>query len=121
MSADIKSALAGEITSVHLTRPLRTHFNRTYDEFSWRAHELFGAVPDGRVSDTIGERYPLKDAAQDSWLNGADALTRRGAAGLSMAGLGDQVDDLLRAQRRAGDRYAKGSQRVGDGIDDGRR
>ena len=50
--------------SVYLTRPLRTHFNRTYDEFSWRANELFDAVADGRVSVTIGKRYPLKDAAQ---------------------------------------------------------
>src|SRR6185295_13189705 len=30
--------------SVYLTRPLRTHFVRTYDEFSWRAQELFDAI-----------------------------------------------------------------------------
>jgi NADPH2:quinone reductase len=42
--------------SVYLTRPLRTHFNRTGDEFDWRASELF--------TITTGERYDLKDAAQ---------------------------------------------------------
>jgi NADPH2:quinone reductase len=50
--------------SVYLTRPLRSHFNRTYDEFSWRANELFEAIGDGRIAVTVGERYPLKDAAQ---------------------------------------------------------
>ena len=50
--------------SVYLTRPLRTHFNRTYDEFAWRAGELFDAIAAGTVSVTTGERYHLKDAAQ---------------------------------------------------------
>lgn len=50
--------------SVYLTRPLRTHFVRTYDEFSWRANELFDAIADGRITVTVGERYALKDAAQ---------------------------------------------------------
>jgi NADPH:quinone reductase len=50
--------------SVYLTRPLRTHFVRTYDEFSWRATELFTLVADGRITVTVGERYALKDAAQ---------------------------------------------------------
>ena len=50
--------------SVYLTRPMRTHFNRTYDEFAWRAGELFGAISAGTVTVTTGERYHLKDAAQ---------------------------------------------------------
>ena len=50
--------------SVYLTRPLRTHFNRTYDEFAWRAGELFDAIAAGTVTVTTGERYHLKDAAQ---------------------------------------------------------
>ncbi|KAA0077396.1 quinone oxidoreductase [Mycolicibacterium sp. P9-64] len=50
--------------SVYLTRPLRTHFNRTYDEFSWRAGELFDAIGSGAIAVTVGERYGLKDAAQ---------------------------------------------------------
>jgi NADPH2:quinone reductase len=50
--------------SVYLTRPLRTHFVRTYDEFSWRAQELFDAIAGGRINITVGERYPLEDAAQ---------------------------------------------------------
>jgi NADPH2:quinone reductase len=29
--------------SEYLTRPLQTNFSRTYDEFSWRAQELFDA------------------------------------------------------------------------------
>lgn len=50
--------------SVYLTRPMRTHFNRSYEEFSWRAEELFDAISAGIVKVTTGERYPLKDAAQ---------------------------------------------------------
>ena len=50
--------------SVYLTRPLRTHFNRTYDEFAWRAGELFDAISSGAITVTAGERYGLKDAAQ---------------------------------------------------------
>ncbi len=50
--------------SVYLTRPLRTHFNRTSDEFAWRAGELFDAISAGTVAVTTGERYHLKDAAQ---------------------------------------------------------
>ena len=50
--------------SVYLTRPLRTHFNRTYDEFAWRAGELFDAISSGAITVTVGERYGLKDAAQ---------------------------------------------------------
>ena len=50
--------------SVYLTRPLRTHFVRTYGEFSWRAQELLDAIAGGRINITVGERYPLEDAAQ---------------------------------------------------------
>lgn len=50
--------------SVYLTRPLRSHFNRTYDEFAWRAGELFGAIDAGTVVVTVGEKYPLREAAQ---------------------------------------------------------
>jgi NADPH2:quinone reductase len=49
--------------SVYLTRPMRTHFNRSYDEFSWRAGELFDAMSAGIVKVTTGERYHLEDAA----------------------------------------------------------
>ena len=49
--------------SVYLTRPMRTHFQRSYDEFSWRAGELFNAISAGSVKVTTGERYHLKDAA----------------------------------------------------------
>lgn len=49
--------------SVYLTRPMRTHFNRTYDEFVWRAAELFDAISAGIVKITTGERYHLEDAA----------------------------------------------------------
>jgi len=50
--------------SVYLTRPLRTHFNRDLDEFTWRATELFDAISAGVVTVTTGERYDLADAAQ---------------------------------------------------------
>ena len=49
--------------SVYLTRPYRTHFNRTPDEFAWRAGELFDAVGSGMITVTVGETYPLRDAA----------------------------------------------------------
>jgi NADPH2:quinone reductase len=50
--------------SVYLTRPLRTHFERTYDEFAWRSAELFDAILDGTVKVTTGETYPLAEAAR---------------------------------------------------------
>lgn len=50
--------------SVYLTRPLRTHFTRTYDEFSWRAMELFEAITNGTLSITVGKRYRLQEAAR---------------------------------------------------------
>jgi NADPH:quinone reductase len=50
--------------SVYLTRPQRTHFNRSNDEFTWRVAELFDLMTNGTVSVTTGERYHLKDAAQ---------------------------------------------------------
>lgn len=50
--------------SVYLTRPYRTHFNRTPDEFAWRAGELFDAISAGIISVTVGEKYPLAGAAQ---------------------------------------------------------
>jgi NADPH:quinone reductase len=50
--------------SVYLTRPYRTHFNQTADEFSWRAGELFDAVDSGMITITVGERYPLTEASR---------------------------------------------------------
>lgn len=50
--------------SVYLTRPMRTHFNRTYDEFAWRSAELFDALLAGWITATTGERYRLADAAR---------------------------------------------------------
>ncbi len=50
--------------SVYLTRPMRTHFNRTHDEFSWRSAELFDAIESGAITVTTSERYRLEDAAQ---------------------------------------------------------
>ncbi len=52
------------LASVYLTWPLRTHFNGSYDEFAWRAGELFDAIGSGAITVTVGERYDLKGAAQ---------------------------------------------------------
>ncbi|MBI3213647.1 MAG: quinone oxidoreductase [Mycobacterium sp.] len=49
--------------SVYLTRPYRTHFNQTPDEFAWRAGELFDAISSGIITVTVGEKYRLQDAA----------------------------------------------------------
>jgi NADPH2:quinone reductase len=50
--------------SVYLTRPYRTHFNRTPSEFAWRARELFDAIGSGTIEVTVGEEFPLRDAAR---------------------------------------------------------
>ncbi|AQT81644.1 NADPH:quinone reductase [Mycolicibacterium litorale] len=50
--------------SVYLTRPYRTHFNQTPDEFAWRAGELFDAITSGMITVTVGDTYPLAGAAQ---------------------------------------------------------
>ena len=50
--------------SVYLTRPYRTHFNQTADEFAWRAGELFDAISTGALTITVGAKYPLADAAR---------------------------------------------------------
>ena len=75
--------------SEYLTRPLRTNFNRTYDEFSWRAQELFDApgvasTSRWRAVPARGRRAdaPRSGRPQDSRLDGADAVgpAHRGAA-----------------------------------------
>ncbi|GAB1813487.1 quinone oxidoreductase family protein [Mycobacterium sp. MUNTM1] len=50
--------------SVYLTRPYRSHFNRTPDEFAWRAGELMDAIDSGVINITVGNQYPLEDAGQ---------------------------------------------------------
>jgi NADPH2:quinone reductase len=50
--------------SVYLTRPSRPHFMRTREEFAWRTGELFTAIADGTIEVTVGQHYPLKQAAQ---------------------------------------------------------
>lgn len=50
--------------SAYLIRPLRSHFNRSYAEFSWRATALLRAIIAGTITPTIGQRYPLAAAAQ---------------------------------------------------------
>ncbi|MDT5259878.1 MAG: NADPH:quinone reductase [Mycobacterium sp.] len=50
--------------SVYLTRPSRTHFMRTRDEFAWRTDELFKSIAAGAIDVTVGQHYPLEQAAQ---------------------------------------------------------
>jgi NADPH2:quinone reductase len=50
--------------SVYLTRPSRPHFMRTRDEFAWRTDELFKSISAGTVDVTVGQHYPLEQAAQ---------------------------------------------------------
>jgi len=50
--------------SVYLTRPLRPHFMRTHDEFTWRTRELFELIGAGTIKVTVSAHYPLSDVAQ---------------------------------------------------------
>jgi NADPH2:quinone reductase len=50
--------------SVYLTRPSRPHFIRTRSEFDWRTDELFNSIADGTIGVTVGQHYPLEQAAQ---------------------------------------------------------
>ncbi len=49
--------------SVYLTRPSRPHFMRTREEFTWRTGELFDAIAAGTLDVTVGQHYPLEQAA----------------------------------------------------------
>ncbi len=49
--------------SVYLTRPSRSHFVRTRDEFAWRTGELFDAIAAGSITVTVSAHYPLREAA----------------------------------------------------------
>jgi NADPH:quinone reductase len=49
--------------SVYLTRPSRTHFVRTRDEFAWRTGELLDAIATGIIAVTVSAHYPLREAA----------------------------------------------------------
>ena len=50
--------------SVYLSRPSRTHFMRTHDEFAWRTGQLFDLIGDGTIDVTVSAHYPLRDVAQ---------------------------------------------------------
>ena len=50
--------------SVYRTRPLRLHFIRTRDEFTWRTDQLFDAIATDTVKVNVSSRFALKDAAQ---------------------------------------------------------
>jgi NADPH2:quinone reductase len=50
--------------SVYLTRPSRPHFMRNRSEFSWRTDELFNPIAEGTIEVTVGQHYPLEQAAQ---------------------------------------------------------
>ena len=50
--------------SVYLTRPSRPHFMRTRSEFAWRTNELFNTIAAGTIQVSVGQHYPLEQAAQ---------------------------------------------------------
>jgi NADPH2:quinone reductase len=50
--------------SVYLTRPKLTDFTRTGEEFRWRANELMDVIGSGAVTVTVGNSYPLAEAAR---------------------------------------------------------
>ena len=50
--------------SVFLTRPKLADYVATREELIWRAGEVFGAILDGSLRISIGDRYPLADAGR---------------------------------------------------------
>ena len=50
--------------SVYLTRPYRTHFVRSFDEFAWRTGDLLDQIAAGTVTVKVSEHYLLRDAAR---------------------------------------------------------
>jgi NADPH:quinone reductase len=49
--------------SVYLTRPSRTHFVRTREEFAWRTGELLDLIAARTITVTVSAHYPLRHAA----------------------------------------------------------
>ena len=49
--------------SLFITRPTLTHHIAAPEELAWRTGELLGAIAEGKLSITIGSRYPLAEAA----------------------------------------------------------
>ena len=49
--------------SLFVTRPTLAHHVETPAELAWRAGELFEAIKSGTLRVTVGERYPLAEAA----------------------------------------------------------
>lgn len=50
--------------SLSITRPTLTHFVADRQELLFRSDEIWGWIADGRLKLTVGQRYPLADAAQ---------------------------------------------------------
>ncbi len=50
--------------SIFFTRPTLADYIRAREELVQRAHELFGAIANGKLHVRIGATYPLADAAQ---------------------------------------------------------
>jgi len=48
--------------SLFLTRPTLGHYIATPEELAWRSGELFGAIESGRLTITVGARFPLSEA-----------------------------------------------------------
>lgn len=48
--------------SLFLTRPTLGHYIATPEELAWRCGELFAAIESGRLTVTVGARFPLADA-----------------------------------------------------------
>ena len=49
--------------SLSVTRPTLAHFVAERSELEWRADEFFGAIADGVLDVSVGQTFPLADAA----------------------------------------------------------
>jgi NADPH2:quinone reductase len=50
--------------SIYLTRPTMAHYIRNRDELMSRVDDLFAWIEDGSLQVSIGERFPLEQAAE---------------------------------------------------------
>ncbi|WFN94653.1 quinone oxidoreductase family protein [Gordonia sihwensis] len=70
--------------SLSVTRPTLTHFIADPAEFAWRSGQFFDAVASGELTVTVGQSFPLEQAAEAH-----RALESRSTVGSTMLAVAD--------------------------------